>query len=191
MTWLYNVSQKHSLSSPLPNISFLSKLLNLIGCHKRLNLWKKYSKFISSEAIRGIKLKLCRNVHNIRLCKNGIFIAVAHVLSLLWQFKRSFHWFIMGKVKIGLYCYLTADILTRALQKCSLSSPLPNILFLSKSLNLIGCYGNRKAEFAKKIFKNHLWQNQQCGCVPRENSDWACAQSDQSLRCPHEESLGH
>ena len=27
----------------------------------------KYSKIISSEAIRGMKLKLCRNVHNIRL----------------------------------------------------------------------------------------------------------------------------
>ena len=35
----------------------------------------------------------------------------------------------MGKLKIGLYCYLTADILTKVLQKCSLSSPLSNILF--------------------------------------------------------------
>ena len=31
----------------------------------------------------------------------------------------------MGKVEIGIYCYLTADILTKVLQKCSLSSPLP------------------------------------------------------------------
>ena len=30
------------------------------------------------------------------------------------------------------------------------------------------------------------WQNQQCGCAPSKDS----AQSDQSLRCPHEESLG-
>ena len=30
------------------------------------------------------------------------FIAVAHVVSLLWQL-LSFHRFIMGKVKVGLY----------------------------------------------------------------------------------------
>ena len=39
----------------------------------------------------------------------------------------SFLRFIMGKVKIGFYFYLTADILTKVFQKCSLSSPLPNI----------------------------------------------------------------
>ena len=27
----------------------------------------------------------------------------------------------MGKVKVGLYCYLIADILTKVLQRCSLS----------------------------------------------------------------------
>ena len=57
----------------------------------------------------------------------------------------------MGKVKIGLYCYLIAGILTGVLQKCSLSSPLPNILFVSKPLNLIGCHGNRKVKFKIKI----------------------------------------
>ena len=31
----------------------------------------------------------------------------------------------MGEVEIGIYCYLTADILTKVLQKCSLSSPFP------------------------------------------------------------------
>ena len=35
------------------------------------------------------------------------FIAVAHVLSLLWQLKVSI---IMGKVKIGIYYYLIADL---------------------------------------------------------------------------------
>ena len=29
--------------------------------------------------------------------------------------------------KKGVYCYLTADILTKLLQKCSLGSPLPNV----------------------------------------------------------------
>ena len=42
------------------------------------------------------------------------FIAVAHMVSLLWQL--SFHRFIMGKVKVGLYFYLTLGILTKALQ---------------------------------------------------------------------------
>ena len=32
----------------------------------------------------------------------------------------------MGKVKIGIYCYLITDILTNVLQKCSLSGPLLN-----------------------------------------------------------------
>ena len=115
-----------------------------------LNLRKKYSKIISSEAIRGMKLKLCRNVHNINLYKNMFFIAVAQVLSSLWQLK-IFQRLIMGKVKVGLYFYFAVDILTKVLQKGSLSSPLQNIWILSKPLNLIGCHGNRKAKFAKSI----------------------------------------
>ena len=34
-----------------------------------------------------MKLKLCINVHDISLYINYIFIVVAHVLSLLWNFK--------------------------------------------------------------------------------------------------------
>ena len=60
----------------------------------------------------------------------------------------------MEKVKVGLYCYLTADILTQALQKCLLSGNLLNISFLSKPLNLIGCNGNYKAKFEKNIEKS-------------------------------------
>ena len=78
---LTKVLQRCSLSSPLRNIGILSKLLNLIGCHgnRKAKFAKKYSKIIFSEAIRGMKLKLCRTVHNIRM----FFIPVAHVLSLL------------------------------------------------------------------------------------------------------------
>ena len=47
----------------------------------------------------------------------------------------------------------TAEIMTEVLQKCFLSSPLPNISFLSKHLNLIGCHGNRKAIFENKYSK--------------------------------------
>ena len=39
----------------------------------------------------------------------------------------SCHWLIMGKNENSIYCYLTADILTKVLQKCSWSSPLPHI----------------------------------------------------------------
>ena len=68
-------------------------------------------KRISSETIWGMKLKFYRNVHNICLYKNCVFIAVAPVLSSLWQ--QSFHRLIMGKGKVGLYFDLNADILTK------------------------------------------------------------------------------
>ena len=55
----------------------------------------------------------------------------------------------IGKVEIGIYCFLIADILTKVLQKCSLSSPLRNILILTKPLNLSGCHGNQNDKFAK------------------------------------------
>ena len=35
---------------------------------------KRYAKIISSEAIRGMKLKLCRNVHNIKLYKHTVLM---------------------------------------------------------------------------------------------------------------------
>ena len=54
-----------------------------------------------------------------------------------------------GIMKIGIYCYLNADILTKVFLKYSLSSPLPNISSLSKPLNLIGYHGNRKAKIEK------------------------------------------
>ena len=55
---------------------------------ERLNLRRK--KIFFSEAIRGMKLKLCIHVHDITLYINCIFIVVAHVLSLLWQLKVSY-----------------------------------------------------------------------------------------------------
>ena len=65
-----------------------------------------------------MNLKLCWNVHSITLASTKIVF--------LWQLK-SFHRLIMGKVKVGLYFYLSEDILTEVLQNCSLSSPhVPN-----------------------------------------------------------------
>ena len=55
----------------------------------------------------------------------------------------------MGKIKIGIYCYFMADILMKVFLKILMSGPL----FLSKPLNLIGCHGNQKSEFAKKYSK--------------------------------------
>ena len=74
----------NNLRSLLSNILFLSKPLNLIGCHdnQKDKFAKEFSKLIS-EAETGIKLKSCRNVYNISLYKNGVFIVVARVLSLL------------------------------------------------------------------------------------------------------------
>ena len=66
---------------------------------------------------------------------------------------HDFRRLIMGKVKEGLYFYLTADILTKVFQKCSLSTPLPNVRLLSKPLNLIGYHGNRQDKFAKNYKK--------------------------------------
>ena len=58
--------------SPLRFIWILSRSLNLIGCHGNIKgkFSKKYSKINSSEAVWGIKLKLCRIVSNNSLYKN-------------------------------------------------------------------------------------------------------------------------
>ena len=56
----------------------------------------------------------------------------------------------MGKVEIGIYFCVTADILTKVLLKCFWSSPSTNLMNLSKLLILIGGHGNRKAKFSKK-----------------------------------------
>ena len=53
---------------------------------KMLNLQKNI-KIFSLEAVRGMKLKLSRSVHNIN--KKFVFITVAHVLLSLWQLKVS------------------------------------------------------------------------------------------------------
>ena len=110
---------------------------------ERLYFQNKYSKIFFSEAIRGMKLKLCINVHDISLYINSIFIVVANGLSLLWQLT-------MGKVEIGIYFCVTADILTKVLLKCFWGSPLPTIWILPKSLILIGGHGSRKAKFSRE-----------------------------------------
>ena len=141
---LTKVFQKCPLSSPLPNIWILSKPLNLNGCHRNRNakFAIKYSKINSSEAIRGMKLKLYRNVHNISLYKNFVF-CVHCSCAFVAMATYNFHRLIMGKV--GLYFYLTVDILTKVFQKC----PFKHTNFV-QTANLIGCHGNRTDKFTKK-----------------------------------------
>ena len=62
----------------------------------------------------------------------------------------------MGKMKIGIYCYFIADILTKKFYKCLLSGPLPNIiLFVQISIWLV-VVANKRLNLRKKIFKNQL-----------------------------------
>ena len=70
------VLQRCSLSNPLTNIWILSKPLHLIGCHgnRKDKFAKKYSKLISPEAIMGVQLKLCRNLHNISRYKTCLLL---------------------------------------------------------------------------------------------------------------------
>ena len=109
---LTSVLLKCFWSSPLSTIWILSKSLILTSGYgnRKAKFSKqkttKHSKIFFLEAIWGLKLKLCINVYDIILYIKCVFIAVAHVFSLLWQLK-SFHRFIMGKVKVGLCFYLT------------------------------------------------------------------------------------
>ena len=48
----------------------------------------------------------------------------------------------MRKVKVGIYCYLTAGILTERFYKCLMSSPPASIKKLYKFHILICCHGN-------------------------------------------------
>ena len=126
-----------------------------------LNLRKK---IFSSEVITRMKLKFCRNYHNISLYKTYVFNCCC-LCAFVAMATYNFHRLIMGKVKGGLYFYPTADILTEVFQKCSLSRPLPNIRIMSKPLNLIGCNDNRKDKFAKEYLKTHLLRNIHSVCL--------------------------
>ena len=61
-----------------------------------------------------MKLKLCINVCYYVLNKLCFYCSCA--CGFVAMATLSFHRFIMGKVKVGLYFYLTLGILTKALQ---------------------------------------------------------------------------
>ena len=99
----------------------------VIGCHgnRKGKFSKNYSK-IFSEVIRGMNLKLSIHVHDISLYINYIFYCRCPC-GFVAMATESFHRLIMGKVEIGIYFCVTADILTKVLLKCFWSSPLPAI----------------------------------------------------------------
>ena len=80
-----------------------------------LNFQKKISKTFFSEVIMGMKLKLCINVCVIILYINYVFYYCC-TCGFVAMATLSFCRFIMGKVKEGLYFYLTLGILTKALR---------------------------------------------------------------------------
>ena len=132
------------LSGPLPNIYFLSKPLNLIGWHGNPKDQFAYNikKINSSEAIWGMKLKLCRNVHSISFYKNIFFFFFFYcccICTLVVMATSSFHRLIMGKMKIGFNCWLIADIWTERFKNRLLSS-FPPSRQICKLLILICCH---------------------------------------------------
>ena len=63
----------------------------------------------------------------------------------------NFHELINGKNENLHLLLFHCRYVDESFYKCLMSGPLPNIYFLSKPLNSIGCHGNQKAEFAKNI----------------------------------------
>ena len=75
-----------------------------------------------------MKLKVCINVHDINLYVNCIFYCRCPCAFVAMATKNfRIHVLIMGKVEIGIYFCVTADILTNVLLKYFWSSPLPTI----------------------------------------------------------------
>ena len=58
-------------------------------------------------------------------------------------------------MKIGIYCRLIADILTKVLQKCSLSVPLQNIPFFYNLLVSLVTMATKRQDLRKNL-KNQL-----------------------------------
>ena len=119
-----------------------------------LNLWKKKSNPISSETISGMKLELCRNVHNISLYKIMFLLLLLICFHCYGNLKFPFTYNGKNETCHSLLslCRYFDKSFTEFL--CSLSSPLLTLSILSKLLNLIGCLDNRKAKFAKNFEKS-------------------------------------
>ena len=66
----------------------------------------------------------------------------------------SCHWLLMGKMKIGIYCCLIADILTKVLQKWSFSGLLQSIPFFCNLLIWLVTVVTKRQNLRKDIKKS-------------------------------------
>ena len=83
----------------------------------------------------------------------AFFIPVALTLSLLWQLNVSID--IMGKVKIGLFCYITMDILTNNFTEMFLEESSTKHHFCHNLWIWLVTVATERLDL-RKIFTNHL-----------------------------------
>ena len=109
---------------------------------ERLNFWRKKIKHLLLRCHKGDEAE------TLHKCSWHWLLHKLYFLLLLPMCSRCYGnlKFIMRKVKVGLYCYLTAGILAEWFYKCLLSSPAPSIKKLYKFLILICCHGNWKSK---------------------------------------------
>ena len=96
-----------------------------------------------------MKLKLCLHALDISLYKSCVFYS-GRITTLVAMATYSSHRLIMGKEEIDNFS-VSLGIFGFSLQKCLLSSPLRFIRLLSKSVNLIGCRGDKRVNFCKNV----------------------------------------
>ena len=96
---------------------FFAKSLILIGCHGNRNV--KFSrKILKNRFLRSHKGDEAETLHNC-LCYYAVHKLCFYcccACGFIAMETLSFHRFIMGKVKVGVYFCLTLFILTKALQ---------------------------------------------------------------------------
>ena len=76
-----------------------------------------------------------------------MFFYSGRIRTLVAVATYIFHRHIMGKVKIDNFSVSIGMVGILFIQKCLLSIPPRLIWFLSKSLNLIGCQGDKKGKY--------------------------------------------
>ena len=82
---------------------------------------------------------------------NNIVFCPNRIRTLVSMATYSCLWLIMGKLKIGIHWYLTADVL----QKCSLSGPLKNTFFVETS-SFSWLPSQPKGKNCQNMLKNQL-----------------------------------
>ena len=101
-------------SGPLSNVYFLSKPLNLIGCHgnQKAKFAKNIQKSTPQKLFGGKSWNFVEMFIALASTNRLFFIAVACALRLLWQLRVSIVLIIMGEMKSGLGCCPIAGVWT-------------------------------------------------------------------------------